>query len=80
MSISDVSYLTNIKPAVHPIHVELPNGTYLHSTHTAMLDLPMLPTAARTAHVFPGMTTGSLLSIGMLCDHGCDEAYGDYQK
>jgi hypothetical protein len=30
----------------------------------------MLPPAACTAHVFPALTSGSLISIGTLCNHG----------
>ena len=43
----------------------------MQSTHQAELDLPMLPNAARTAHIFPKLASGSLLSIGQLCDAGC---------
>jgi hypothetical protein len=34
------------------------------------LDIPGLNTAASKAHVFPGMTHHSLLSVGQLCDEG----------
>ena len=30
----------------------------------------MLPQQARTAHIFPQLASGSLLSIGQLCDAG----------
>ena len=43
----------------------------MQSTHTANLDLHGLPITATTAHIFPTLTSGSLLSIGQLCDHGC---------
>ena len=36
--------------------------------------VPMYPTlmlTASTAHVLPGITNSSLLSIGQSCDHGC---------
>ena len=43
----------------------------MQSTHTATLDLHDLPTPALTAHIFPKLASGSLLSIGQLCDYGC---------
>jgi hypothetical protein len=51
--------------------VVLPDGRTIKSTHVTELDVPDLPLAARTAHIFPGLTNGSLISIGQLCDHGC---------
>jgi hypothetical protein len=54
----------------------MPNGNVMVSTHIAELDLPTVPNAARTVHIFPDMQ-GSLplLSIGKLCDHGCIAIY-----
>jgi hypothetical protein len=45
------------------------------STHVAELPLPSLPLAARTCHLFPQLKSGSLLSIGKLCDHGCEAIF-----
>jgi hypothetical protein len=42
----------------------------MESSHTAELDIPELNTAASKAHVFPGMTHHSLLSVGQLCEEG----------
>jgi hypothetical protein len=42
----------------------------MDSSHTAELDIPELNAAASKAHVFPGMTNHSLLSVGQLCDEG----------
>ena len=44
----------------------------MRSTHQAELDIPTLPPAARTIHIFPDLQNGTLLSIGQLCDAGCD--------
>ncbi len=74
MALSSQNILLNIQPAEHPICVELPNGETLHSSHTALLDLPRLPLAARRVHIFQELTN-SLLSIGQLCDHGCTAEY-----
>lgn len=69
LSFDDKAVLSNLQPASKPISVKLPNGKIIASTHTGMLNLPLLPIAARLAHVFPQLT-GSLLSIGQLCDSG----------
>jgi hypothetical protein len=47
----------------------------MHSTHEAELDMPMLPAAAKQVHIVPELTTHTLLSIGQLCDAGCDVAF-----
>jgi len=53
----------------------MPSGTILHSTHEAELDVPGLPMAARHGHIVPQLATQPLLSIGQLCDAGCDVAF-----
>ncbi len=69
-------YLLDVTPAKSPIVVTLPDGSTISSTHTALLNLPELPAAARRCHVFPALSpTGSLLSIGQLCDQGCHALY-----
>ena len=40
------------------------------STHTALLDIPSLPRAARQAHIFPALSNSALLSISQFCDNG----------
>jgi hypothetical protein len=50
--------------------VTLPDGTTNTSTHESTLPIAKLPVAARTAHHIPDFLH-SLLSIGVLCDHGC---------
>ena len=63
---------TDKRTASPGIHVELPNGASLHSSHTATLQLhPSLPPAACESHIFPDFAHSSLLSIGQLCDNGC---------
>ena len=46
------------------------------ASHDALLDLRHLPVelspAARAATVHPSLTSKSLLSLGQLCNHGCD--------
>eukprot|EP00978_Attheya_sp_CCMP212_P018414 scaffold50382_cov35-Attheya_sp.AAC.2 len=43
----------------------------MESSHTANLNLPDLPAEAGDCHIFPTLTSRSLLSIGQLCDHDC---------
>ena len=59
-----------------PITVSLPNGDCLRSTTDACsLALPQLPAEARDAHILPGLTHSSLVSIGKLCDAGCTATF-----
>ena len=46
------------------------NGEKASSTHAGFVDVSGLPTAARNAHVIPGIKH-SLLSIVRLCNAGC---------
>jgi hypothetical protein len=57
------------------IQVALPNGHTMRSTHTAILPIANLPVKARQAHIFPALATGSLLSVGQLCDQGCKATF-----
>ena len=72
----DAALLTNLRLVTDNdrIAVILPDGSTIRSTHTATLDLPTLPLAARHAHVFPDLI-GSLISIGVLTDHGMTALY-----
>ena len=67
--------LTNITPTSQGITVLLPNQATMRSSHTGLLDLPQLPTRARQVHLFPKLASGSLLSIGQLCDAGCQATF-----
>lgn len=62
---------TNVQPTLEPITITLPDGHTISSTHTGLLPLPNLPYHARQAHLFPSLKSGSLVSIGLLCDAGC---------
>jgi hypothetical protein len=47
----------------------------MHSSHTATLELhPLLPEAACKAHIFPHLQS-PLISIGQLCDSGCNAIF-----
>jgi len=72
-------YITNIKEADPGIKVLCPNHQFLTSTHTADLTYPNLPPSAKSSHLFRQLASGSLLSIGQLCDADC-QAYFDASR
>jgi hypothetical protein len=51
--------------------VRLYNGATIASTQITTLNLPILPHAARQAHILPGLAQQSLLSVVKNCDSGC---------
>ena len=61
----------NKKIATSPLRIKLPNGKHVASSHTCELDIPELPTAARFAHIVPGLQSFSLVSVVKLCNAGC---------
>ena len=67
--------LTDVHPTNDPIDVLLPNHQHITSTHQANLNINNLPPSAKTVHVFPSLASGSLLSVGQLCDHGCTATF-----
>jgi hypothetical protein len=51
----------------------------MQATHQAKIQLaPQLSPAASTGHVLDGLSTGSLLSIGKLCDDDCAALFTKY--
>ena len=61
----------NVVPATNPIHILLPNGKRITSTHTCNLDIPWLPAYMTEAHIVPGLSHSSLISTRKFCDAGC---------
>jgi hypothetical protein len=55
-----------------PLHVNMPNGTYIQLSHTSELIISALSPQARWAHVLPGLVQNYLISVGQLCDIGCN--------
>jgi hypothetical protein len=70
---------TNPTPVNPGIQVTLPSGQIIASTHVAQLNIPHLPPSAQICHVFPDLAAGSLLSVGLLTDHGC-QALFDHER
>jgi hypothetical protein len=54
------------------IVIKLPDGSYTTSTHTAFLPITGIPKAAVVSHILPNLKSGSLLSVGQLCEYGCE--------
>ena len=72
---SDIGVLEDVTATEHGIRIRLPDGSVLVSTHTANLPNKKLSPAARRCDIFPGMVGQSLISIGQLCDGGCEAKY-----
>jgi len=64
--------LKNIKPN-NSINVTLPNSVAISSNKQGELPLSnQLSTKGKTAIVLPDLTSSSLVSLGQLCDDGCE--------
>ena len=61
----------NPKVATNPLRIRIPNGQTVTLSHTCLLDLPLLPKDVRIAHIVPGMSGFSLISVVKLCNAGC---------
>ena len=68
-------HTTNTSPCHSPYNFVLPNGQTIQATHTTTLPLQELPVKARQAYIIPGLHKYSLLSIGQLCQHGCQALF-----
>jgi hypothetical protein len=64
--------ISTSNPAVHVI---VPNGNIMTSTATAQLPLPSLTAASTKSHAFPTLASGSLLSVGQICDNACTAVF-----
>ena len=67
----DAKYLTRIEEDVS-VTVSMPNDMTMTSSLSGDLILNTIPMEARKAHVFNEITSWSLLSLGVLCDAGCE--------
>ena len=62
------------------VGVIVPNGQIMTSKSTTNLPLPSLPPYATISHGFPSLASGSLLSVGRVCDHNCTSIFTDRSK
>jgi len=76
VAIKDQSAIVDVMPVQEGegIEVEQPDGSRIKSVATGKLKWDWLPTHLRTVHIFKDLT-GSLLSIGLLCDAGYDVVF-----
>ena len=66
--------LTNLKDTRDGPIFQLPNNATIDATKTGSIPLSRsLSTHAKKAHVFDGLQSASLISLGQLCDNGCIE-------
>lgn len=52
MPSSAIHLLRDVCEATEPVHVKCANDAIIKSTHTAVLDMPHIPAAARKCHLF----------------------------
>ena len=64
--------LRELQKVSTPLQVGLADASIIESTHEGYLPIDGLPKEATAAHLFPALGQTSLLSIGQLCDHGCE--------
>ena len=67
----DRHVLQNITPCLGP-PVGLPDGTVIRASHSGTLPLRHLSAPAKTVQIFKGLKSASLISVGQLCDDGCE--------
>jgi hypothetical protein len=60
----------NIRPAICPLTINLPDGTKVKLTHTCDITIPGLPKVL-VGHVVPKLTIALLIRIRVLCNAGC---------
>ena len=71
-------YCTEIKPTDGPI-VSVANGNTITPILQAQLQLaPRLSKKGKNAYIFDDLKTGSLISIGQLCDDECIAIFSKY--
>ena len=63
--------LTDIKSVKNGVKVMYPDSTIAQSTYKGCLKGTLLPLSAKKVHLFNHLASGSLLSLGQLCDAGC---------
>jgi hypothetical protein len=60
----------NLQPAIHPLTINLPDGSKVKSTLTCNITILGLPTVL-VGHVVPKLSIVSLIGIRVLCNTGC---------
>ena len=68
--------MKNIRPAVKPLVINLPNSTVVRSTVVCDFEIPGLPMVLE-GHVVPDLTVALLIGIRVLCKAGCVVIFTD---
>ena len=71
----DKHLLPNSKPISNGPSVVLPDSTSISPTDSGHLNIPGLSKTATKSYLFPDLHSASLLSVGQLCDDGCDVTF-----
>ena len=76
---ADSNVCTNVTPTTTGPTVTVANGTQLKTTHQATIPLaPQLKAPATTGNILHGLKSGTLISIGKLCDDDCIALFTKY--
>ena len=79
LTVQDQPHCSKPTPSSTNITVLAADGNKMTSSHTAQIPLaPQLSPNASTGHILKGLTTGSLISIGKLCDDECIAIFTKY--
>jgi hypothetical protein len=73
-------HCTKITPTSNGPSVQVANGETIETTKRVIVPLaaPELSTQAKTGHIFDSLQSGSLISIGQLCDDDCVALFSKY--
>ena len=66
--------MSNIRPALDPLTINLPNSKIVYSTHICDISIPGLPMILM-GHIVPGLSMASLMGIRVLCKAGCEVTF-----
>ena len=72
--------VVNKRVANKPIHITLPNGKIIKSTHTCNLDIPWMPHQMTEAHIVLGLTHSSLISTRKFCEAGWKVSFNKQER
>lgn len=72
--LNDAHHLKNIHQCHGPT-VLLPDNTKMHTSESGSLPFPGLSDTAKQAYIYPKLQSASLISVGKLCDDGCDVTF-----
>ena len=67
--------VSNMKISKKPLTINLPDSPQLKLTHTCEINDPRLFKESKQAHVLPGMSHTSLISMKILTEAGCKVVY-----